>query len=111
MNDLALSLDTSGVTYLPVISTDEYVTWYQLIGQGKLRIKKILRLNKKDLTKSIKITANTKSNEINKHISIGSLKSPTDLTKQRKENATYPNIFLRENDELNYLSTFLSRQS
>ena len=34
--------------------------------------------------------------------------SPTDLTKKRKNETMYPNIFLRENDKLNYLSTLLS---
>ena len=45
---------------------------------------------------------------IHDHVSIGSAESPQEPTKRRTTDAKYPNIFLRENDKLNYLSTLLS---
>ena len=108
LRDLAWSLDMYGVPFLLVTSTDEYASWYQSICRGQRQINKILGLKKKDLTTSIQITPNMKSKAINDHVSIGSAVSTQELTKRRKTDAKYPNIFLWENDKLIYLSTLLS---
>ena len=49
-----------------------------------------------------------KSEAIKDHISIGSKVSPNQLRLRVKIDAKYPDIYLRENDKLNYLSTYLS---
>ena len=50
-----------------------------------------------------------KTNVTTHHVSIGPKMSPIKLKGEMETSANHPNIYIRENDKLNYLSALLSR--